>query len=75
VGISTVYGKEYYQITPMVNGIEWSDMLKWCFDMFGPSGTDDRPGVWSYNERWYANNGMFLFKDKKDCEWFLLRWQ
>jgi hypothetical protein len=25
--------------------------------------------------RWYMNNSKFWFRDKKDLEWFLLRWQ
>jgi hypothetical protein len=74
-GVSKVYGKEYHQITPIVSRDEWDAIIEWCTTIFGPSGTEDRPGVWSYDERWYANNSKILIKDIKDCEWFLFRWQ
>ena len=32
-------------------------------------------GVWTPNARWYANNAKFWFRQKKDLEWFILRWQ
>lgn len=74
----TVYGEHYYCVTPYRKStkvIEWDDISKWCVDAFGPSGTDDRPGAWTPYERWYINNARYWFKDKKDLEWFLLRWQ
>jgi hypothetical protein len=73
-GTATVYGIPYHQITPIISAGEWNDMLAWCVSTFGPSGTENKPGVWSVDERWYANSAKFLFKDKQDCEWFLLRW-
>lgn len=74
-GTATVYGMPYHQITPIISTGEWFEILDWCVSTFGPSGTEDKPGVWSPNERWYANNAKFLFKDKQDCEWFILKWQ
>lgn len=74
-GICTVYGMLYHQITPIISGAEWDEIIDWCVSTFGRSGTQDKPGVWSVDQRWYVNNGKFLFKDKQDCEWFLLRWQ
>lgn len=74
-GICTVYGIPYHQITPIISSGEWNEIIDWCVDTFGRSGTQDKPGVWSVDERWYANNGKFLFKDKQDLEWFLLKWQ
>jgi hypothetical protein len=74
-GVGHAYGIEYHQVFPIVSMGEWQEMLAWCVDMFGYSGTEDKPGVWSPDQRWYANNNMLWFKDIKDCEWFLLRWQ
>jgi len=74
-GTGSVYGMPYHQVTPIVSSGEWNEMIAWCVSTYGPSGTENKPGVWTPNERWYANNAKFFFKDKKDCEWFLLRWQ
>ena len=70
----TVYGEPYYAVKTY-QPIPWAKMEEWCVNAFGPSGTEDKPGAWSPYERWYANNSIFWFKDKKDLEWFLLRWQ
>ena len=74
----TVYGEKYYAVAPYRNlneSIFWDDISKWCVETFGPSGTDDKPGVWTPNERWYINGAKYWFRNKKDLEWFLLRWQ
>ena len=73
-GIGKIYGAGYHQVFPLVPFGEWSSMIEWCKDAFGPSGTEENPGVWSINQRWYANGSRLYFKDKKDCEWFMLRW-
>jgi hypothetical protein len=73
----TVYGLQYYNVTPycnMTETIPWDDIEKWCTNSFGTSGTPDYPGIWTPYERWYVNTARFWFKDKKDLEWFLLRW-
>lgn len=47
----------------------WDDMLEWCIKTFGPS-----QGVWdSSKERWYCNNARFYFRNKKDRDWFVVR--
>lgn len=74
-GIGHVYASPYHQVTPIVSAGEWNTMIEWCVNTYGPSGTEESPGVWSMDERWYANNAKFLFKDKKDLEWFMLRFQ
>jgi hypothetical protein len=74
-GVGHAYGIKYHQVFPIVSSGEWQEMLAWCVDIFGHSGTEDKPGVWSPDQRWYANSNMLWFKDIKDCEWFLLRWQ
>ena len=74
-GIGHVYGEEYHQVSPVVSSGEWEELMKWMFDTFGACSYEKGPGVWTPHQRWYANNAKFMFKDKKDCEWFLLRWQ
>jgi len=74
-GTAHVYGEPYSQVSPIVSAQEWQDMLAWCVETFGPSGTEEKPGVWSRDQRWYANNARFLFRNDQDRDWFLLRWQ
>lgn len=74
----TVYGIKYYNVKPFgsINeNITWDDVMSWCVSTFGSSGTEDHPGIWTPNQRWYANNSVFWFKYKQDLEWFVLRWQ
>jgi hypothetical protein len=70
----TVFGKEYLTVAPMNAEGMWSDMMAWMVDSFGPSGTPENPGCWSLDQRWYANNARFWFRDQKDRDWFVLRW-
>jgi hypothetical protein len=80
-----VYGARYYTAKPMFNahiktrfGEEWRAMEDWCRETFGRAGS-----VWEVYEiqvpliahRWYVNNSKFWFREKKDLEWFLLKWQ
>jgi hypothetical protein len=74
-GIAHVYDMPYHQIDPIISSGEWNNLIDWCVNTFGPSGTSGAPGVWTPGDRWYANNAKFFFRDKTDCEWFLLRWQ
>ena len=67
----TVYGQKYLTVQPH-SGAKWEEMSEWLDNTFGPSAVD---GVWTPNMRWYANNQKFWFRNKKDLEWFLLRWQ
>lgn len=30
-------------------------------------------GVWTPDQRWYANNAKFWFRNPKDRDWFVLR--
>jgi hypothetical protein len=66
----TVYGQKYLGVHP-TSGNRWNDMMTWMVDSFGPTAQD---GVWTADQRWYANNARFWFRDKKDLEWFMLRW-
>lgn len=74
---SRVYGSRYYTAhpkgyTPNWDNQTWNKMVSWCTDTYGATPTD---GVWTPNARWYINNSKFWFRNKKDLEWFLLRWQ
>ena len=81
-----VSGARYYTAKPEVNwdfanalatgrlqgGVEtWHDMENWCIKTFGDTPKD---GVWTPNARWYMNNSKFWFREKKDLEWFVLKW-
>lgn len=74
-GLGKVYDAFYHQISPVVSSGEWNQMVEWCMNTFGPSGTQDKPGVWSPNERWYVNNARFWFRDDADRDWFMLKWR
>lgn len=79
-----VYGARYYTAQPMFNahaqtwfGKEWQEIEDWCTGTFGQPGS-----VWEVNEiqtpliahRWYMNDSKFWFREKKDLEWFVLKW-
>jgi hypothetical protein len=71
----TVYGHQYYTVQP--EGGSWLDMETWCLDTFGETGS-----LWNETknltpqplQRWYMNNRKFWFKEQKDRDWFILRW-
>ena len=74
-----VYGARYYTVDPTIKAYDpfwdsqlWDDMEIWCKAIFGDTPKD---GVWTPNARWYMNNSKFWFREKKDLEWFLLKWQ
>jgi hypothetical protein len=66
-----VYGARYLTVHP-TNGARWNEMMAWMVGTFGPSADD---GIWTPDQRWYANNAKFWFRDTKDLEWFLLKWK
>jgi hypothetical protein len=66
-----VYGARYYTVAPINASDKWNDMMTWMIETFGPSADD---GVWTPSMRWYANNAKFWFRNKKDLDWFVLRW-
>ena len=69
----TVYGTEYLTVHPS-NSDAWNEMMVWLIKQFGPSGTPENPGCWSPDQRWYANNSKFWFRDEADQLMFVLRW-
>jgi hypothetical protein len=75
-----VYGALYYTVQPKFDGVpyelswyrlEWQEIENWCAVNFGDHPKD---GMWTPGSRWYINNGKFWFRNKKDLEWFILRW-
>jgi hypothetical protein len=71
LGEGNVFGKKYYTVNPGIKALYWHDMESWCLKTFGDTPSD---GIWTPNSRWYMNNSKFWFKDKKDLEWFMIRW-
>lgn len=70
-----VYGARYYCVEPV--GGNWLDMEIWCLDTYGETSS-----IWSETKnltpeplkRWYMNNRKFWFRESKDRDWFILRW-
>jgi hypothetical protein len=71
-GTGKVFGQEYLTVAPMNAEGKWADMMQWMVDSFG--ALDDTHGVFTPNQRWYANNAKFWFRNQKDRDWFVLRW-
>jgi hypothetical protein len=64
----TVFGQDYLTIQP--HGLDWAEVINWCTQSFGTVGD-----IWNKtHDRWYANNSKFWFRDRKDYDWFVLRW-
>ena len=66
-----IFGEQYYTVEPVPYGA-WHDMELWCKKTFGCPPAN---GVWEPHGRWYMNNSKFWFRDKKDLEWFVLKWE
>ena len=62
------FGVKYYCAEPV--GMDWVAVLKWCTDTFGEM-SHIRDGD---NGRWYINNRTLYFRNLKDRDWFVLRW-
>jgi hypothetical protein len=72
-----IYGARYYTVEPKWFTMPWHDMEDWCEHTFGPVSH-----VWGVGanlptdtKRWYANSGMFWFRNEADRNWFMLKWQ
>ena len=73
--VGTVYGSRYYTVEPI--GGNWHEMEQWCFETFGGTGSlwDETKNLTPEPlQRWYANNRKFWFKEQKDRDWFVIRW-
>ncbi len=81
LGEGRVYGARYYTVEPVAAwpyNIDWYSMIDWVEETFGPS----KGSIWfdkniapEAGQRWYVNNSKFWFRNKKDLEWFILKWQ
>ena len=70
-GRGTICGQEYLSVAPMNAEAQWSDMMAWMVNSFGPTPFDS---IWTPDQRWHVNNAKFWFRDAKDRDWFVLRW-
>jgi hypothetical protein len=73
----TVYGNRYYCVQPV--GGNWLEMETWVTETMGKHGG----AIWGHdpkkaplpNERWYANNRKFWFRNEADRTLFVLKWR
>jgi hypothetical protein len=70
-GRGTICGQEYLSVAPINAEAQWSDMMEWMVNTFGPTPFDS---IWMPDQRWHVNNAKFWFRDAKDRDWFILRW-
>ena len=70
-GRGTICGQDYLSVAPMNAEDQWSDMMEWMVNSFGPTPFDS---IWMPDQRWHVNNAKFWFRDAKDRDWFVLRW-
>lgn len=68
LGKGTAFGVGYHLVEPV--GMDWVAILKWCTETFGEM-SHIRDGD---NGRWYINNRTIYFRNLKDRDWFVLRW-
>ena len=73
-----VYGARYYCVEPI--GGNWREMEDWCINTYGKT----TGSIWAQevdkttplvNERWYANNRKFWFRNESDRTMFILKWR
>lgn len=68
----TVFGQTYYCVEPqgwIWKDFEWKDMVAWCEETM-----ERQPDTITPNLRWYVNGGQFWFRNQKDRDWFIIRW-
>lgn len=70
-----VFGARYYTIEPV--GGNWKHMEDWCKQAFGNPAEvwEAQDFMWPEVGRWYMNNRKFWFRNEKDRDWFIIRWQ
>ena len=78
----TVYGLHYHTVEPI--NLEWQDtrnmwedMMLWCRNQFGETGSlwrETKNLTPELNQRWYANDRKFWFLNEADLLMFVLRW-
>jgi hypothetical protein len=67
-----VYGSRYYCVEPI--GGSWPEMELWCYETFGDTGAIWGESTPNPAQRWYGNNRKFWFKELKDRDWFIIKW-
>lgn len=73
-----VAGAKYYTVEPI--GGAWHEMEAWCLQTFGEAAevwdikSSDESFIWPELGRWYKNNRKFWFRNVKDRDWFVIRW-
>lgn len=74
--VGTVYGARYYTVEPQ--GGSWMEMEVWCTRTFGEPAEvwdlKETTYIWPELGRWYMNNRKFWFRNEKDRDWFVIRW-
>lgn len=72
-----VHGARYFCVQP--EGGSWTDMEAWARQTYGDPGeiwplkdTDDYG--WPESNRWYMNNRKFWFREERDRDWFIIKW-
>ena len=78
----TVYGLRYYTVEPknlewQNSRAMWDDMMLWCRVQLGTPGNlwqETKNLTPEPNQRWYANNAKFWFRNETDRTMFILRW-
>jgi hypothetical protein len=68
VDTGTVFGEEYYSVAPV--GGDWLSMISWCYKTYG----SDSDPLKEAGGRWYQENRKLWFREQKDRDWFVLRW-
>ncbi len=68
IDTGTVFGEEYWSVEPV--GGDWLAIMEWCHKTYG-NHSDPRkePGG-----RWYTESRKIWFREQKDRDWFVLRW-
>lgn len=59
-------GIRYAAELPTTRTANIAEVLKWCEEHYGP------PSI--MNGRWVALDYTVQFKERKDRDWFILRW-
>ncbi len=72
--VQTVHGARYYTVSP--DGGNWLDMETWCRATFGEPGEiwPKQDFCWPKAPRWMQNNRKFWFRNEKDRDWFVIKW-
>jgi len=71
-----VFGARYFTVEPI--GGNWLEMEEWCSETFGQPAEvwnlKDDAYIWPKLGRWYVNSRRFWFREAKDRDWFVIRW-